>query len=69
MIIAGVDNSVWKRAQNLMIWSTEHPVASLAYFVAALILLAALVTALRVAGPDNIKLLRESLPSSSPSQP
>lgn len=65
LIISGVDNSVWKRVHHLMVWSTEHPVASLAYFMAILILLAAMVAALRVAGPDNIKLLRESLPSSS----
>lgn len=66
LIIAGVDNSVWKRVRELMAWSTEHPYASLAYFIATLIMLAALVTALRVAGPDNIKLLRESLPTQGP---
>ncbi len=68
-IVAAVDNSLWRRARDIFGWITEHPLATMGFFAGFLVLLVTLALALRMAGPDNVKLLRDLLPASSPHPP
>lgn len=58
-ILASMDNTIWRRIRDVFRWTLDHPLAAAVFFVAFLGILFAVALALRVAGPDNVKLLRD----------